>query len=603
MKSINSLTKKFTSLLLMVMVIFSACQVEDELNRAYEGAKIVGVKVDGQLYLPTYASNDVLITIPAGKDLSKAKVQVLVANGDIQSFNKDQIMDARKPIPLTLQGKDGNRVDVVLKIQSPPSLSNFIIEGLTVPRSNVFFSATSLIVQVPVGTNLTNLKVTMSFVNGVLQDFTNGVSLDYSNPRTFKLLGVDETTIYDYDLIITSEQVGPASVRSMTINGVLTDSVVLVAPSTLVPYVKGLTNFSNSTVTISAGFGNRIDPAFTGTNLNLLTGSSKVKITGTDGIEKEFTIGVPQLSLTPVFERSYASFGFPVNDLTGVAISGETIIVPNYSATAPTVVGPNYYNLAGVQQGILNRTGTIVGNSIRKIATDGKGVILSVSLGLTTAEQYIYKWDNVTSAPVPYITYSSASLGLGTTAFRAAGINVQGNLDGNAVITVGRAQSTDVFVWTVTGGVLNPTPTKLTHPITGPGFYFSLEPMPIGTSGFIGTITSAAFNGIVSLTNTLGEVSRVPSIQTTDSRVFRHNGRTYLAYSVFVSGRGAFFRISDITDNQLASIQNPIMNVLMPSTQANGNLTMDADMAIINGKLHAVFVCTNIGMRFYKLEQ
>ncbi|WP_304068203.1 hypothetical protein [Pedobacter glucosidilyticus] len=603
MKSINSLTTKVASLLLLVMIAFSACEKKDELDRLYEGAKIVGVKVDGQLYLPTYTNNDVLVTVPAGRDLSKAKVQVLVANGNLQNFNNDEIMDVRKPLPLTLLGSDGERLDVVLKIQSPPSLSNLIVEGLTIPASNIFFSANSLIVQVPENTNLTNLKVTLGFVNGTLQDFTNGVAADYTNPRTFRILGVDESTIYNYDFIITSEEVGPASVRSMTINGIATDSVVVVAPSTLVPYVKGLTDFSNSTVTISAGFGNRIDPTFTGTNLNLLTGTSKVKITGTDGIEKEFTIGVPKLSLTPIFERSYASFGFPINDLTGVAISGNNIIVPNYSATPPTVVGPNYYNLAGVQQGVLNRTGTTIANSIRKIATDSKGVILSVSLGLTTADQFIYKWDNVTSAPVPYITYSSASLGLGATAFRAAGINVQGSLDGNAIITVGRAQSTDVFVWTVTGGVLNPTPTKLTHPIASPGFYFSLEPMPIGTSGYIGTLTSAAFNGIVSLTGTLGEISRVPSTQTTDAKVFRHNGRTYLAYTVFVPNRGAAFRVSDITDNQLASIQNPIMDVLMPSTQANGNLTMDADMAIINGKLHAVFVCTNIGMRFYQLEQ
>lgn len=603
MKRVNSLTTKLSTLLLLMVVLFSACEKQDELDRMYEGVKIVGVKVNNELFLPTYTNNDVNVAIPAGRDLSKVKVQVLVANGEIQNFNNDEIMDVRKPLPLTLLGSDGQNQDVVLKIQSPPTLSNLIIEGLTIPRSNIFFSSNSLIVQVPVGTNLTNLKVTMDFVNGTLQDFTNGVAADYTNPKTFKLQGVDESTIYNYDLIITSEQVGPASVRSMTINGIGTDSVVVVGGSTLVPYVKGLTNFSSSTVTIAAGFGNRVDPAFTGTNLNLLTGTTKVKITGTDGIEKEFTIGVPKLSLTPVFEKSYASFGFPINDLTGVAFSGNNIVVPNYSATAPTVVGPNYYNLAGEQQGVLNRTGTIVGNSIRKIATDSKGVILSVSLGLTTANQFIYKWDNVNSVPVPYITYSSASLGLGTTAFRAAGINVSGSLDGDAVITVGRAQSTDVFVWTVTGGVLNTTPTKLTHPIAAPGFYYSIEPMPIGTTGYIGTLTSASFNGVLSLTSTLGEVSRVPSIQTTDSKVFRHNGRTYLAYTVFVPNQGASFRISDITDNQVASIQNPIMNVLMPSTQANGNLTMDADMAIINGKLHAVFVCTNIGMQLYKLEQ
>ena len=437
----------------------------------------------------------------------------------------------------------------------------------------------------------------------VLKKYREIYQENYTNPRTFKIRGVDDATIYDYDLIITTEKVGPASVRSMTINGIATDSVVVVAPATLVPYVKGLTDFSNSTVTIAAGFGNRINPAFTGTNLNLLLGTSKVKITGSDGIEREFTIGVPKLSLTPIFERSYASFGFPINDLTGVALSGNNIIVPNYSATAPTVVGPNYYNLAGVQQGVLNRTGTVVGNSIRKIATDSKGVILSVSLGLTTADQFIYKWDNVTSAPVAYITYSSASLGLGTTAFRAAGINVSGSLDGDAIITVGRAQSSDVFVWRVTGGVLNPTPTKLNHPYTSTGFYWSVEPMPIGTNGFIGTLSGASLNGIASLTNTLGEVARQSGISATDGKTIKLNGRTYFAFTAYTANVGAFFRVADVTDNQAAAITNPIMNVLMPSTQANGNLTMDADMAIINGKLHAVFVCTNIGMRFYKLEQ
>lgn len=601
MKNIKSLTKTLTEILLLTVVIFSGCSKQDELDRMYEGAKVVGVKINGELYLPTYTNNDVNIAVPAGKDLSKVKVQVLVANGTLQNFDNDQIMDVRKAIPLTLNGDDGANKDLVLKVVSPPSLSNFIIEGLNIPKSDIYFGATSLIVQVPVGTNLTNLKVTMTYVNGTLQGFTNGTAMDYTTAKTFSIKGVDETTVYNYDLIITTEKVGPASVRSMTVNGIGTDSVVVAANNTLIPYVKGLTDFSKSTVTIEGGFGNKIDPAFTGTNINMLLGNTKVKITGTDGIVKEFTIGVPQLSIKPIFSKEYADFGFGANDLTSVAFSGNKIIVPTNTVSAG--LSPFYYDLSGIKQGELNRTGTIVGNSIRKVATDDKGVILSVSLGLTTAEQYIYKWDNVTSAPVPYITYSSASLGLGTTAFRAAGINIQGSLDGNAIITVGRAQSTDVYVWTVTGGVLNPAPTKLTHPISGSGFYYSVEPLPIGTPGFVATVPSSAFNGVISLTSTFGEVSRVSSLQTTDSRVIKLNGRTYLAYTVFALNKGAYFRISDITDNQLASIQNPIMNVLMPSAQANGNLTMDADMAIINGKLHAVFACTNIGMQLFKLEQ
>ncbi|MNY40884.1 hypothetical protein D3C86_1756610 [compost metagenome] len=72
---------------------------------------------------------------------------------------------------------------------------------------------------------------------------------------------------------------------------------------------------------------------------------------------------------------------------------------------------------------------------------------------------------------------------------------------------------------------------------------------------------------------------------------------------VFVLGKGAYFRLADITDNQAASVQNPIMDILMPSTAANANLTMDVDITKINGKLHAVFACTNVGMQLFKLEE
>lgn len=602
MKNIK-LIKRFACLLLVAAVVLGSCKKNDELDRMFEGAKVVGVKINGELYLPTYDNDKVNVNIPAGKDLSKVKVQVLVANGNLKDFENDKIMDARMPIPLVLRGDDGASKDLKLRIISPPSLSNLIIEGLTIPKTDIFFSSTSLIVQVPVGTNLTALKVTMTFVNGTLQGFTNGTAMDYTNPKTFSIKGVDESTIYDYDLIVTTDKVGPASVKSMTINGIATDSVVLVAPSTIVPYVKGLTDFSKSTVTIVGGFGNKIDPSFTGTNLNLLLGTSKVKITGSDGIQKEFTIGVPQLSLKPVFEKKYEEFNFGANDLAGAALSGNHVVVSNYSAVAPAVVGPNYYDLTGKQEGVLNKTGVTIAHSLRKVATDTKGKILVLPLGLSSTDQTIYKWDDVTATPTPYITYSSASLGV-TGSFRSAGINISGDLTADAIITVGRAQSSDVFVWKVTGGVLNPVPTKYNIPYTGLSFYFSVEPMPIGTPGYVSaTITNGSLTGLAILTNTMEEVAKKSGLSSTDAKVYKLNGRTYLAYTVYATGKGAYFRVNDITEGNEASLEKPIMDILMPSAAANGNGTMAVDMAIINGKLHALFACTNIGMRLYKLEQ
>lgn len=600
MKATKIFKCEHTLVFSLLLLMLSACS-KDEFTRAYEDTRIVGVKINNELFTPEYISNVTQVVIPQGRDLSKVKLQLLVANGEAINFENNAIYDCRKPIKLSLRGENGRQYEVILKVQSPPSLSSFIIEGLVVSKGNIHFSANSLIVQVPLNTNLTQLKVTMEFVNGTLVNFTNGVATNYTDPKTFNVLGVDGETNYSYDLIITTEQIGPAIIKQMTINGVVTDSVVFKSPSTVIPYVKGLTNFANAEVTLKTGFGNRVNPAFTGKDLDLLAGTVKVKVTGSDGIEKEFTIGTPQLSLTPLFSKEYADFGFGANDLAGAAFSGNHIVVSNYSAVAPVVVGPNYYDLTGKQAGVLNKTGVVIAHSLRKLASDEKGALLVVPLGLTDNNQTIYKWDNVTATPVPYITYSKASLGVNYTP-RSAGINISGSLDGNAIITVGMAQKTDLFVWTVTGGVLNPTPQKFTFPYNATSFYWSIEPLPIGKPGYVGAAIGTNFNGVISLNNTLGELHKQTGILSSDLRILTYKTRTYLAYTAFSAGKGAVMRVCDITDGQLASFQKPIMDVTMPSTAANGNLTMDADMAVINGKLHAVFACTNIGMRLYKLE-
>lgn len=593
---------RFAYVLSLLMIFLGGCSKDDELSRSYESAQIVGVKVNNELYTPQYSEGVAQIVLPAGRDISKAKLQVLVVNGELVDFVNNAEYDCRKPLAIKLKGFDGEQSEVLLKIQSPPSLSTFIIEGLNVPAADIHFSSSSLIVQVPTGTNLSNLSVTMEFLNGTLVDFNNGTAADYTNPRTFQLKGLDGETVYIYDMIITTEPVGPASVRAMKINGVETDSVVVKNNTTLVPYINGLGNFSSANVELEVGFGNRIDAGFTGTGLNLLSGANKVKITGSDGIEKEFTIAKPQLSLTPVFSKAYEAFGFGANDLCGVAFSGDKLVVSNYSAVAPVLVGPNYYDLSGQQVGVLNKTGVTIAHSLRKVASDDKGAFLVVPLGLTDGDQTTYKWDNVTAAPVPFLTYSKASLGVDYTP-RSAGINISGDLKGDATIVIGMAQKTDVFVWTVKGGVLNTKPQRLSFPYDKTGYYYSVEPLPQGLSGYVGAASGTNFNGVISLNNTLGELHKQSGIIATDAKTIRHNGRIYLAYTAYASGKGAIMRVFDITDGQVGSFETPIFDVTMPSTAANANNTMDADMAVVNGKLHAVFACTNIGMRLYRLEK
>lgn len=586
----------FTSVLLTV-----SCEKEKLDNRAFEGVNIVGVKVNGDLLLPQNDDQTVVVTLPAGQDLSRVNLQLLVANGELVGFENSKEYDCRKPLHVQLKGADGSQREVTLKVQSPPALASFIIEGLAVEADHIHFTEGSLIVQVPEGTDLSNLAVTLEFLNGTPVDFTNGQVADYTEPQRLTLLAVDEETRYTYDFIITTQEVGPASVQGMTINGVPTDSVVVVESSTLVPYIKGLADFSAADVVLEAGFGNRIDPAFTGKGLNLLSGNNQVKITGSDGIEKTFTIARPRLSLTPLVDMAYNQFGFGANDMAGVAFSGNHVVIANYSAVAPTEIGPNYYDLEGKPIGMLDKTGVEIAHSLRKLASDDEGRLLVVSLGITSDQQTIYRWDNVTAKPVPYITYSKATLGIDVNP-RTAGINITGSLDGDAIITVGLAQRSEVYVWKVQGGVLNETPSKFAIPFDRTAYYWSVEPMPIGTDGYIGAIVGNSFSGIASLTSTFDADFQQSGIMSSDCKVKEYNGRTYLAYTAYVSGKGALFRICDITDGDASSYQQPIFEKWMASGEPNANNTMDADMAVINGKLHAVFACTNIGLQLYKLE-
>ena len=584
-----------------ISLIFASCTEDD--NRAYEHAKIVGVKVNDELFIPTGVSDtETTVVIPAGRDLSQAKLQVLVANGELLNFQNDMEYDCRKPISMSLQGYDGSVVDMRLRIQSAPKLLSFIIKGITIPVEDIHESAASLIIQVPKNTDLTALEVTMEFANGTLLDFENGIVKDYSQPCKFSLKGVDEETVYPYELMITTEIVGPASINAITVNGVKSDSVVI-KDEKIVPYIPSFIDFTSVDVELSVGYGNKIDPSFTGQALNLMTGDNRVKVTGTNGIVTEFVIGVPKLSFKPAVAMKYSELGYGANDLTAVGFSGNYLLTGNYTS-APKA--PAYYDFAGKKVGAVDVTGVnATGYGFRKFATDDKGAILALSLGMSAGEQWIYKWDNVSSQGKEYISFSKASLGVDYNP-RSGGISIMGSLDGDATIILTIAQRTDIFVWKVTGGVLNPVPQKMFFPYSGASYYWSVISMPTGVDGYIGFVTNSKIEnaGVICLSNTMSETQKITGFYATDGKTIRYKDHVYLAYVAYNSSTSkGYMRICDITDGQKSSYQNPIFEQEMEEKGANANGTMDADFAIIDGKLHAAFACTNLGLYLYIFDK
>lgn len=611
-------TKKSISILLCLFIgllHFSSCQVEETDNRTFEAAKIVALKLDGKLYTITNdGSNEAKVVLQPGVSLNAIKTEVLVANGSLTDFENNVEHDFTNPVEVTINGEDGNTTKWKIIIQSPPKLNYLEIIGMTISQEKVHFGKTTIIVEVPKGTDVSNLVVNYTWLNGTMTNYTNGTTKDYTvslpNKPLFKLevLGVDGISKYYYDVIFTSEPVGPATIQSLVINNIYTTQIILVdaAKNIVQPVLPTLTILNSASVKINAGFGNIIDPNFTGSNIDMLKGF-KVKITGTNGVETEFTVKNALVDPQIVFGKTHAQLQLGADAGTSAAFSNGNVLLAEHSkvAGATATYGINAYDLSGNYIKGLSKTGTNFDNGavtgIRKMATDINGKILGVQLGAgatTSSVLKIFKWNSVTdAAPTAYITYTGASLGLAYGP-RAAGINISGSLDGDAVITVGMAQKTDVIVWTVTGGVINPTPTIKAYNYTGTGFYFSIEP---NDSGFVGIAAGTNFNGLNFLSNSMIESAKLNGIPTSDGKVFTYKGRKYLAVVIIPGDNKAIYRIFDITDSSQYSLENPIMNIVAPTAAANVNKTMDADFAIIKGTLHVLFNATNYGVAVYNL--
>lgn len=596
--------------ILISLCLFTACS-DDEDNRKIEPAKIVAIKLNDLLYTnDDTGSKEVKVVMQPGTNLEAIKTEILVSNGELVDFVNNEYNDVRKPFEVTVKGEDGEVSTWTLIVQSPPKLVTLSADNLTIPKENIHAGESSIIVsEVDPNAELNAVKVYYEFMNGTLANFTNGEEKDYSNsvnePFVLEVLGVDEATVYKYNVTFTSEKVGPASVSFIKANGIESDSVVVLEGNVLQPYYTYLTDFTAANVEMGVGFGCTLDPSFSGVNKNMYN-DWKVKVTGSNGVETEFTVKRPLLKSTPVLSILHEDLGFAANAGSSAGFSGDKILIATHQMVtgASKEFGIHVYGLDGAYIRNLSRKdinfdgGAVTG--VRKMATDADGKILGVQLGAgagAAAELKIFKWNSIDDEnPTAYITYSQQSLGLAYAA-RSAGINITGSLDGDAIIVVPIAQKQDVLVWTVAKGVLNPTPKKLSFPYAGTGYYYSVEAFD---NGFVGAASGNNFNGVNLMNSTLGESFKTNAV-TTDIKTYSYKGRKYAAYVAISNGKHVF-RVLDLTVQEQSAVDSPIMNIVSRAV-ANGNNTIDADFAVINGKLHVLFFATNDRVEVYKLEQ
>ncbi len=597
---------KYLALMLVAGLALPACNDEED-SRPYEDAMIVAAYVNGTMVSSNNLSSNptqTTITLAPGTDLTHLKIKLTTINGDLVDFPTDVETNYTEPMDVKIRSYNGGDVTVKFHVVSKPLLVDFYIEGVNVPKENVHFGESTIIAQVPTGTNLTALKVTMGFKNGELSGFTNGVAMNYTNPVSFNVIGVDGT-VYPYKLMITDQVVGPASIQNVKANDAESVSVTVDASGNTQVYYKTLTNFASAALTIQTGFGNEFVGFTNGSVVNLWA-SPKVKIMGTDGVVKEFTFLPPKLQPVEAFRKSPADMGFGADGGASLCFSGNYIVASTHNGTP----GIHYYDATGTKVGTMKLpAGVDMGNAVtglRKIASDDKGAVIGVNLaagGSVSTSYNIYKWNNVTDQN-PTILCSFTASELGLTATRTNGVNVQGSLDGNAVVTVPITASKVVLKWTIQNGTLvnaKPETVSLENE-SNFGNYSAVEQYPGKATTFVGALATANFSGLRSYLGSAPAVSVAGS--TTDLRMKTVDGRVYLAHTVWNQGAAKHvFCFRDVTDNNDAAYKfNMMWDDAFMATASNGNATNDADFGSINGKLYVAFLGTNGGVVCYILH-
>ncbi|MGM9787747.1 MAG: DUF5018 domain-containing protein [Candidatus Cryptobacteroides sp.] len=113
-----------------------------------------------------------------------------------------------------------------------------------------------------------------------------------------------------------------------------------------------------------------------------------------------------------------------------------------------------------------------------KITGDSSDNILVC--GISSTEAKVYRIKGINGTPEEYINYTETG---GKSYGR--GISVVGSLDGDAIITMPRYQDTWSFLrWTVTGGVLNPTPelVNIDCDINKGGWVYNCDIVPLSAT-------------------------------------------------------------------------------------------------------------------------
>ncbi len=300
--------------------------------------------------------------------------------------------------------------------------------------------------------------------------------------------------------VIVAKKVGDVSLKSAKINfevsGVQQELEGIVKENEVLFYVVPGTDLSKSKVTLEINR-HSTSSIVSGTEIDL-SQVVPVTITGVDGSTKTYTLkAVEPVKLNygvginrKLWTKTGAELGFTTNNQTGIAVSGDYLVL--VSRAAPNYKVYNRFTGAYVKDMTVPFSGLTM-----EMMADTSGNLLGCNYAGNGSKFYVYKWTSpLDPNPVKLIewtnqtpsTPSSPAWGMGI----GRVINVYGDVNKDAVITTTGTSTNAFHKWTITNGQLvSNTPETVIYKGVGTGnlgVWSEVQPISTSVNGnyFIG---------------------------------------------------------------------------------------------------------------------
>jgi len=394
-------------------------------------------------------------------------------------------------------------------------------------------------------TSLDSLFISATLPNSAYMSPALGLT-DLTSPVDFTITAQNGEK-QNYTVTAQRKKSSKALIESFKLNETSINCFV-VGNKIIIPYTELDITSQTATVKLSYYASVSPDPAvardysspvdFTVTADDGTTNVYTVQIGSAIKLEKGFS------SCKLLWTKSSGDLGFEDYLQISIAVSGDYFILPSSNEWAGGSSVKYYNRSTGTYAGDLNVTGA---NGIYSVASDTNGVIVGINNLYAGENVCLFKWDNVTSAPV--LLAQSTDWTSVESGFYGRKLSVFGDLNGDAVIM----SSTDgpnewapgpnrILKWTVKDGVIvSQNPESYVYPTS---WNWVAKAVPTGTQATDNYFVTS--NGPVFLDYVNGTTNtRISSFSTSYLEAPR-SGMPALTYFEFNNAK--FAAITDVSE-------------------------------------------------------